>query len=124
MDTFYAWGSDWNGGGILNSATFLLIGIVSIGYTRGLSFIIILTLVCSVIQLLQRALITLYRNKRESDLLWEIGSADTMILSYKGRADIRGRHRKVITYKGEEIPKSALVVVVGMDGMKPVVERI
>lgn len=124
LNTFYAWARDWNGGGITNSAVILLIGIVFVGHSRGLQFIIILIFVFSLLQLLQRAVITLYRHKQETELLWEIGSADTIILPYKGEADIGGKHRKVITLKGEEIPKGAPVMIVGLNGMKPVVEQI
>lgn len=124
LNTFYAWARDWNGGGITNSAVFLLIGIVLVGHSRGLQVIIILIFVFSLLQLWQRAMITLYRHKRETELLWEIGSADTVILPYKGKADVGGKHRKVITFKGEEIPEGAPIMIVALDGMKPVVEQI
>lgn len=124
LNTFYAWARDWNGGGITNSAVFLLIGIVFVGHSRGLSFIITMIFVCSLIQLFERAMITLYRHKRETELLWEIGTADTVILPYKGKADIRGKHRKVITLKGKEIPAGMPIMIVGLEGMKPVVEAI
>lgn len=124
LNTFYAWARDWNGGGITNSALILLIGIGFVGHSRGLQFIIILIFAFSLLQLLERAVITLYRHKRETELLWEIGSADTVILPYKGKADIGGKHRKVITLDGKEIPAGMPVMIVGLDGMKPIVEAI
>lgn len=124
LGTYYAWARDWNGGGITNSAVFFLIGIVFVGYDRGLQFIIIMILVFSLLQLFQRAMIVLYRHKRETELLWEIGSADTRILPYKGKACVGGKHRKVITHKGEEIPEGAPIIIVALDGMKPIVKRV
>ena len=65
-------------------------------------------------------------SRRETRLLWEIGTADTRI-NWKGKGYLCGRHMKVRVQgseKGTEIPAGAPVMVVGMEGFKPVVAQV
>lgn len=122
--TFYAWGKNWNGGGVTNSGVFLALGVLFVGKSEFLAQMIYFLLMLVTFQLLERALIEMYRHKRENQLLWEIGTAETTILPYKGMAAIGGKSRKVETKKGEEIPQGAPVMVIELDGMKPVVVQV
>lgn len=56
----------------------------------------------------------------------EIGTADTKI-NWKGKGYLCGHHMKVRVQgseKGTEIPAGAPVMVVGMEGFKPVVAQV
>ena len=68
----------------------------------------------------------LLQSRRETRLLWEIGTADTRI-NWKGKGYLCGHHMKVRVQgseKGTEIPAGAPVMVVGMEGFKPVVAQV
>ena len=68
----------------------------------------------------------LLQSRRETRLLWEIGTADTRI-NWKGKGYLCGHHMKVRVQgseKGTEIPVGAPVMVVGMEGFKPVVAQV
>ncbi len=69
----------------------------------------------------------LLQSRRETRLLWEIGTADTRI-NWKGkRISVRTSYEKVRVQgseKGTEIPAGAPVMVVGMEGFKPVVAQV
>ena len=68
----------------------------------------------------------LLQSRRETRLLWEIGTADTKI-NWKGKGYLCGHHMKVRVQgseKGTEIPAGAPVMVVGMEGFKPVVAQV
>ncbi len=57
--------------------------------------------------------------------MWKIGYAKTSIFfAYKGEGDVGGKKRKVIAEDGTEIPQGAPIMVIGLEGMKPVVARI
>ncbi len=124
VGTFYAWAKNWHGGGIVNSAVYLLMAIFFLSQGKKVSFMVFLVVSISLLQLLERALIELYRQKRERELLWKIGYAKTSIFTYKGEGDVGGKKRKVIAEDGTEIPQGALIMVIGLEGMKPVVARI
>lgn len=68
----------------------------------------------------------LLQSRRETRLLWEIGTADTRI-KWKGKGYLCGHHMKVRVQgseKGMEIPAGAPVMVIGMEGFKPVVAQV
>ena len=56
--------------------------------------------------------------------MWKIGYAKTSIFPYKGEGEVGGRKRKVIAEDGMEIPQGAPIMVIGLEGMKPIVARI
>lgn len=60
--------------------------------------------------------------KRETELLWEIGTADTVI-NYKGKGTFRGKQIKIKTNE-EEIQEGTPVIIVMFEGAKPVVARV
>ena len=123
VGTFYAWAKNWHGGGIVNSAVYLLMAIFFLSQGQKVSFMVFLVVSISLLQLLERALIELYRQKRERELLWKIGYAKTSIFTYKGEGDVGGKKRKVIAENGTEIPQGAPIMVIGLEGMKPIVAR-
>lgn len=122
--TFYAWGKNWNGGGVMNSGVFLALGVFFVGRSEFMLQMVYFLLMLAVLQLIERGLIEVYRQRREDHLLWVIGIAETDILPYKGKATICGKSRKVETKKGDEIPAGAPVMVIELDGMKPVVVQV
>lgn len=124
VGTFYAWAKNWHGGGIVNSAVMLILGIMFLSQGQKVSFMVFLVVAVSLFQLLERALIELYRQKKERELLWKIGYAKTPIFPYKGEGEVGGRKRKVIAEDGMEIPQGAPIMVIGLEGMKPIVARI
>ena len=124
VGTFYAWAKNWHGGGIVNSAVMLILGIMFLSQGQKVSFMVFLVVAVSLFQLLERALIELYRQKKERELLWKIGYAKTSIFPYKGEGEFGGRKRKVIAEDGMEIPQGAPIMVIGLEGMKPIVARI
>lgn len=67
-----------------------------------------------------------FAEQKRDRLLWEIGTADTRI-NWKGKGYLCGHHMKVRVQgseKGTEIPAGAPVMVVGMEGFKPVVAQV
>lgn len=124
MATFYAWGKNWNGGGLTNSGVFLAISIFFIGRPKWLIQTIIFLFSLAILQMVERGVIQVHRQKWEQQILWEIGTAETDILPYKGKATICGKSRKVETKKGDEIPAGAPIMVIELDGMKPVVVQV
>lgn len=123
-DLFYAWGKYWNGGGVTNSAVISLMGIGMVGIPFGLKPVAILVLVLASIQFLQRAGIEWYRNRRKTKLLWEIGFAETAVFPYQGKGRIHGKRMNIITEGQDRFPAGWPFLVISMEGMTPVVQRL
>lgn len=121
---FYSYGRDWNGGYFTNSGVILMLAVAFLGKdAKTTAFWII---VFCIIQTIERAYVTLCKNKREAELLWEIGIADTAI-TYKGAGNICGKKRKVMAQGAQEgatIPEGAPIMVVALDGFKAVVVQV
>ncbi len=121
---FYAWARNWRGGGMRNSALMFVLGISFLGCYRGVRNMYLMVLFFSTIQLIQRSLIELYRQRKGRELLWETGTAYTTILPYKGKGTVKGKSCSMITREGEQIPKDSEFIVIGISGMKPVVQKL
>ncbi len=123
-DLFYAWGKYWHGGGITNSAVFMLIGIALLSLWRGVQWIGILVPVMALLQFLQRAAIEWYRSRKKEKLLWEIGIAKTAVFPYQGKGQIGGKTRNIVSEGEEKFPAGWPFMVVGIEGMTPVVQKL
>lgn len=119
-DLFYSYGRDWNGGYVINSGLILAIGVCFLG--RDVQITVFWIVLLFIVQTVERACVTLCRHKKETELLWEIGFADTPI-TYKGKGTIRNKKMKVAT-KAEEIPQGAPIMVIGLEGFKPIVVQV
>lgn len=119
FELFYAHAKDW-GGGVKNSGVILALSVIFLPKTLFQGFLLIL--VIAVVQTLIRSLVILLRNRRELELLWEIGVADTAI-TYKGKGIFCGKCIKIKT-KEEEIPPGTPIMIVSIEGSKPVVVKV
>lgn len=117
---FYAFGRNWNGGGIVNAAFILAISAAFLSYSLKSALFWILTIV--IVQAVLRAYITLLRFRRENSLLWVSGYAETDI-SYKGTGSFGGMKMKVESREGL-IKKGTPIMIVSLNGFKPVVIQI
>ena len=123
---FYSYGRNWNGGYIANSGLVLAIGGIICsaalpvkGFIKGVIGVIVVTVLNMVIRVVMNVL----RNRRERKYLWEIGFADTDI-NWKGKGTICNGKMKVRarnSEKGTVIHKGEPIMVVSMEGFKPVV---
>lgn len=127
---FYAVGRDWgNGCYVANSGLVMVIAAFCCAPAfpvKGLAGILSCTLIACAINIILRAFMNLLQSRRETTLLWEIGTADTEI-TWKGKGHLCGHHMKVRAQdseKGTTIPKGAPLMVVGMEGFKPVVVQV
>lgn len=122
-DTGIAWvyGKNWSGGiGAMNNSGFILaVGVTLMAHSMERGVWIALAVAAGLIVL--RSYIQMLNNKREVELLWEIGVADTVI-NYKGKGTFRGKQMKIKTEE-EEIQPESPIMIVCFDGAKPVVVR-
>ena len=115
---FYAWARNWNGGGITNSGLFLGIGIAFL--VEDMKDILVMVILFEVLQMTERYLIARCQSKKEERLLWEVGKAQSAIYTHKGKAVIGQKEMRVRAKKGE-IQEGHPVMVIGLDGFRPVV---
>lgn len=127
---FYAVGRDWGQGCyVANSGLVLFISalcFVPSFPVKGYAGILCCVLIACLLNMILRGFMNLLQSRRETRLLWEIGTAETRI-NWKGKGYLCGRHMKVRVQgseKGTEIPAGAPVMVVGMEGFKPVVAQV
>ena len=127
---FYAVGRDWGQGCyVANSGLVLFISalcFVPSFPVKGYAGILCCVLIACLLNMVLRGFMNLLQSRRETRLLWEIGTADTKI-NWKGKGYLCGHHMKVRVQgseKGTEIPAGAPVMVVGMEGFKPVVAQV
>lgn len=122
FDISYAYGKSWSGGAgaMNNSGLILAIGVFFLAHDMSGGVWITLTL--AVVQVVLRSFIQSLNRKRETALLWEIGVSDTAV-TYKGKGTFCGRQMKIKTRDGE-IQPGIPIIIVAMDGTKPVVERV
>ena len=93
---------------------------------KGYAGILCCVLIACLLNMVLRGFMNLLQSRRETRLLWEIGTADTRI-NWKGKGYLCGHHMKVRVQgseKGTEITAGAPVMVVGMEGFKPVVAQV
>ncbi len=117
---FYAFGNNWNGGGIVNASFILAISAAFLSYSLKSALFWILIILAA--QALLRAYITLLHCRRETRLLWSSGYAETDI-TYKGTGSFDGMKLKVESCEGL-IEKGTPIMIVSLNGFKPVVTRI
>lgn len=127
---FYAVGRDWGRGSyIANSGLVLFIAALCFapGFpVKGIAGVMSCILIMCVLNMILRAFMNLLQNRRETKLLWEIGTADTEI-TWKGKGYLCGHHMKVRVQgseKGTKIPAGAPMMVVAMEGFRPVVAQV
>lgn len=127
---FYAVGRDWGQGCyVANSGLVLFISALCFAPSfpvKGYAGILCCVLIACLLNMVLRGFMNLLQSRRETRLLWEIGTADTRI-NWKGKGYLCGHHMKVRVQgseKGTEIPVGAPVMVVGMEGFKPVVAQV
>lgn len=113
---FYAWGNNWDGGGLTNSGLILAISIVPV--MGSIQLKIIWILVIGVLLNVERYSIAVLRDRKEQRLLWEIGVAITDI-SCKGQGIIAGKKIHLKSKEGS-IKKGSPFVIIGLEGFKPV----
>lgn len=120
LELFYAHARDW-GGGVANSGLILAISVAFLAGTdmaRGVG----VTFALAVVQTFLRSFVILLSNRRETRLLWEIGVADTVV-TYKGKGTFCGKCMKIKTKEGE-IQPGAPIMIVSIEGAKPVVVQV
>ncbi len=107
-------------GAMNNSGLILAIGVAFLAHDipRG----VWLTLGLAAVQVLLRSFIQLLNRKRETELLWQIGVSDTAV-TYKGKGTFCGRQMKIKT-RDDEIQPGIPIIIVAMEGPKPVVEKV
>lgn len=113
---FYAWGENWDGGGITNSGFVLAIAVFP--FSGSLQQKLFCILLLAGLLTLQRYLITFVKDRKEKQLLWEIGVAVTDI-SYKGTGLVNGKKLRLKTNQ-EVIKKDRPFMVIGLEGFRPV----
>ncbi len=122
LELYYVHAKDWGsaGAGAMNNSGFILsigVALMASSMERG----VWIALSAAVAQIVLRSYIQMLNNKRETELLWEIGVADT-IINYKGKGTFRGKQRKIKTNE-EEIQPGTPIIIIFFDGAKPVVAR-
>ena len=120
---YYVHGKDWGGAGagaMNNSGFILAVGVALMAHSmeRG----VWISIIAAAAQIVLRSYIQMLNSKRETELLWEIGVADTAI-TYKGKGTFRGKQIKIKTNE-EEIQPGTSVMIVMFEGPKPVVARV
>lgn len=122
LEIAYAYAANWSGGAgaMNNSGLILAIGVVFMAHDmlRG----VWITLTLAFVQVILRSFIQMLNRKKETELLWEIGVADTAV-TYKGKGTFRGKQIKIKT-REEEIQPGTPVMIVAMEGARPVVTRV
>lgn len=123
LELYYVHGRDWGsaGAGAMNNSGFILaVGVALMAHSmeRG----VWIALAAAAGQIVLRSFIQMLNSKRETELLWEIGVADTAI-TYKGKGTFRGKRMKIKTNE-EEIQPGTPVIIVMFEGPKPVVARL
>lgn len=123
LELYYVHGKDWGGAGagaMNNSGFILAVGVALMAHSmeRG----VWISIIAAAAQIVLRSYIQTLNNKREMELLWEIGVADTAI-TYKGKGTFRGKQIKIKTNE-EEIQPGTSVMIVMFEGPKPVVARV
>lgn len=113
---FYAWGENWNGGGITNSGLVLAIAVYPI--TGSLQLKIFWILLLGLLLTVQRYFIAWAKDRKERRLLWEVGVAITDI-SYKGIGWVNGKKLRLKTNQ-QLIKKDTPFIVIGLEGFLPV----
>ena len=116
----YAFAKNWSAGALNNSGLILAIGTAFMAHNMSRGVWITLTLAS--IQVLLRSFIQSLNRKRETELLWEIGIADTAV-TYKGKGTFCGWQIKIKT-KEQEIQPGMPIIIVAMEGARPIVERV
>lgn len=114
---FYAWGENWDGGGLVNSGFILAMSMVPLTVSWWLKIFIFVAL--ALLLTMERTFISHLQASKEQKLLWETGRALTNI-SYKGTGEIRQKKIKLKAREGE-ISKNQAFMVIGLEGFKPVV---
>lgn len=118
----YAFAKNWSAGaGALNNSG-LILAIGTAFMAHNMSRGVWITLALASIQVLLRSFIQSLNRKRETELLWEIGIADTAV-TYKGKGTFCGRQIKIKT-KEQEIQPGMPIIIVAMEGARPIVERV
>ncbi len=127
---FYVVGKDWGQGNyVVNSGLILIISALCFVPSfpiKGILGIIICVLIVSGANAVLRIIMNLLQSRKETRLLWEVGTADTEI-TWKGKGYLCGQHMKVRVQgseQGKKIPVGASVMVVKMEGFTPVVEQV
>lgn len=122
MGIVWVYGKNWSGGigAMNNSGLILAFGVTFMAHSMEKGVWIALAVAAALIVL--RSYVQMLNNKRETELLWEIGIADTVI-SYKGKGTFRGKHIKIKTDE-EEIQPETPIMIVSFEGAKPVVARV
>lgn len=112
-DFFYAWGENWNGGGITNSGLIcgIAIGAMPITFPEWIFAYVI----SAVFLALQRGYMVEKRNQKEQKYLWETAIA-LEDFEYKGKVECNGKKIKVQMKKGKAVCKNESVMIVGMNG--------
>lgn len=122
LEIAYAYAKNWSAGAgaMSNSGLMLAIGVAFMAQDmpRG----VWITLVLAFVQVILRSFIQMLNRKRETELLWEIGVADTVV-TYKGKGTFCGRQIKIKT-REEEIQPGTPIMIVAMEGPKPIVARV
>lgn len=122
LELAYAYAENWSAGAgaVNNSGLILAIGVAFMAHDmqRG----VWITLVLAAVQILLRSYIQMLNRKRETELLWEIGVADTTV-TYKGKGTFRGKQIRIKT-REDEIQPGTPIMIIAMEGAKPVVARV
>lgn len=122
LEVAYAYAENWSAGAgaMNNSGLILAIGVAFMAHdmSRG----VWITLALAAVQVILRSFIQMLNRKRETELLWEIGVADTAV-TYKGKGTFRGKQIKIKT-REDEIQPGTPIIIIALEGRKPVVVSI
>ncbi len=122
MGIAWVYGKNWSGGiGAMNNSGFILavgVAFMAPSVERG----VWIALAVAAVLIILRSYVQMLNNKREIELLWEIGVADTVI-NYKGKGTFCGKQMKIKTNE-EDIQPETPIMIVFFEGAKPVVARV
>lgn len=121
LPLLYAWGKNWAGCAVSNSGLMLAAAVMGFGDTFAHA-VIVCTLI-GIAMTVERAFISYCKNKREAELLWEVGVAETEV-NWKGKVKIHGKVMKAIAVEGETIQKGMPVMMCDLRGFQPIVQRL
>lgn len=120
LEVAYVHARDWGAGpmgAMTNSGFILAVGVTILA--RDMSRGVWITLALAAVQVILRSFIQMLNRKRETELLWEIGVADTAV-TYKGKGTFRGKQIKIKT-REDEIQPGTPIIIIALEGRKPVV---
>lgn len=119
LPLLYAWGKYWAGCAVSNSG--LMLAAAVMGFSSTPKQAVIVCTMIGIAMTAERAFISHKKNKREAELLWEVGVAETEV-NWNGKVKIHEKVMKVSAVEGETIAKGMPVLICDLKGFRPIVQ--